>query len=139
MKKMLTVLLTLTALNGMNTGIAAAVPLATVVANAGGGDALGYDCLYTESAWQGVALSDEVMLALGDPRRMVLTVEDLPSNVKVSLRPSHAAGVVGLKISRDDRREAVRQTGRFTLTNPSSGYSYTVQAMVVGEERPEKH
>ncbi|GGL82881.1 hypothetical protein GCM10010840_20800 [Deinococcus aerolatus] len=138
MKKMLTVLLTLTALNGMYAVVAVPLPLATVVANADGGDVLRYDSLYTESNWQGVALPPEVMFALGDPRQMVLTVEDLPSNVKASLRPSHAAGVVGLKISRDDRRQAVRQTGRFTLTNPASGYSYTVQAMVVGEEQPEK-
>ena len=138
MKKMLTVLLTLSALSGMNTGLADSVPWASVVGNSGSGDMLGYDQLNTECAWQGLKLSDEVMAALGDPRRLVLTVEDLPGHVKASLRPSHAAGVVGLKLSRDDQRLAVRQVGRFTLTNPVSGYSYTARAMVVGEERPDK-
>ncbi|QLG12826.1 hypothetical protein HLB42_18165 (plasmid) [Deinococcus sp. D7000] len=56
MKKRLCVLLTLTALNGMNPGLAATMPLATVVANSSTEDVLVYDGLYTESAWQGVAL-----------------------------------------------------------------------------------
>ena len=138
MKKMLSVLLILTALNGMNTGLAATMPLATVVANSSTGDVLVYDCLYTESAWQGVALPREVMMALGDARQMVLTVGDLPGNVTVSVRPSHAAGVIGLKVSRKDKTQAVHQMGTLTLSNPATGYSYAVQALVIGQERAEK-
>ncbi len=138
MKKMLSVLLILTALNGMNTGLAATMPLATVVANSSTGDVLVYDGLYTESAWQGVALPGEVMMALGDARQMVLTVGDLPGNVTVSVRPSHAAGVIGLKVSRKDKTQAVHQMGTLTLSNPATGYSYAVQALVIGQERAEK-
>ncbi|MBB6018174.1 hypothetical protein ACFP9V_26065 [Deinococcus radiopugnans] len=138
MKKRLCVLLTLTALNGMNPGLAATMPLATVVANSSTGDVLVYDGLYTESAWQGVALPPEVMMALGDPRKMGLTAGDLPSNVTVSVRPSHAAGVVGLKVSRKDKTQAVHQMGTLTLSNPATGYSYAVQALVIGQERSAK-
>ncbi len=138
MKKTLCVLLTLTALNAMNTGVAATMPLATVVANSSTGDGLGYDHLNTECAWQGVALPAEVMMALGDARTMVLTVGDLPGNVTVSLRPSHAAGVIGLKVSRSDKTQAVHQMGTLTLSNPTTGYSYAVQAMVDGQERSAK-
>ncbi|QLG12704.1 hypothetical protein HLB42_17380 (plasmid) [Deinococcus sp. D7000] len=138
MKKMLTVLLTLSALSGMNTGLADSVPWASVVGNSGSGDMLGYDQLNTECAWQGLRLSDDVLAALGDPRRLVLTVGDLPSNVTVSLRPSHAAGVIGLKVSRKDKTQAVHQMGTLTLRNPTTGYSHTVQALVVGQERSEK-
>ena len=138
MEKMLSILLALTALNGMNTVVAATMPLATVVANSRTGDGLGYDHLNTECAWQGVALPAEVMMALGDARKMVLTVGDLPGNVTVSLRPSHAEGVIGLKVSRSDKTQAVHQMGTLTLSNPATGYSYAVQALVIGQERAEK-
>ena len=138
MKKMLTILLTLTALNVMNESLAAPTPQAVVVADSSGGVPTGYGHLQTESAWQGLELPDEVMLALGDSRLMTLTVEDLPSNVKVALRPARTAGLIGLSVSRTDRRLAVHQMGQLTLTNPLSGYSYTVQALITGDERPEK-
>lgn len=138
MKKMLTILLTLTALNTMNASLAAPTPQAVVVADSGEGIPLGYGHLLTESAWQGLELPAEVMLALGDSRQMTLTVEDLPSNVKVALRPARSAGLIGLSVSRTDRRLAVHQVGKLTLTNSQSGYSYTVQALIAGDERPEK-
>ncbi len=138
MKNRLTVLLTVSALNLMSFCLADSVPWAAVVANARNGDAMAYDQLYTECAWQGLALSDEVMTALGDPQRVVLKVADLPSNVTVSVRPGHTGNVIGLKITRKDKTEAIHQVGRFTLTNPVSGYSYTVQAMIAGSERPAK-
>lgn len=138
MKKLLTILLTLSALNAVNTGLAAPVPQAVVISDSRSGNALGYDWLLTESAWQGLALPAEVMLALGDPGRMTLAVADLPAHVTVALRPAHDSGLIGLSVSRADRRLAVHQTGKLTLTNPLSGYSYSVQAMVVGQERPEK-
>ncbi|GGM13261.1 hypothetical protein [Deinococcus aerophilus] len=138
MKKMLILLLALTTLNGMNSSLADSVPQAVVVANTRDGDALVYEQLYTECAWQGLALPVEVMAALGDPHRLVVKAEDLPSNVKVSLRPGKTEGVVGLKITRTDRMQDVRQMGRLILTNPATGYSYTVQAMVVGLEQAEK-
>lgn len=144
MKKMLTVLLTLSALNAVNGGLAApgpqAVPVsqAVVVADSGRGDALGYECLYTESAWQGLALPAEVMMALGDPGKITLKVDGLPANVSVALRPARDMNFVGLKVSRSDRTQGVRQSAGLTLGNPLTGYSYTVQAMIVGDQRPEK-
>ncbi|GGL87731.1 hypothetical protein GCM10010840_27160 [Deinococcus aerolatus] len=134
MKKILTMLLTLTAMSGMNTSFAESVPWAVVVANTRGADTLTYDHLSTECAWQGLALPDDVLTALGDPRQIVVKVGDLPENVKVSVRPGRTDGVVGLKITRTDKSQAVRQMGRIILTNPATGYSYTVQAMVVGME-----
>lgn len=138
MKKMLTIVLTLTALNAMNGSLAAPTPQAVVVADFSGGGPMGYGHLLTESAWQGLELPAEVMLALGDSRQMTLTVQDLPDNVHVGLRPARSAGLIGLSVSRTDRRLAVHQVGKLTLTNPLSGYSYTVQALIAGDERPEK-
>ncbi|MFK7603466.1 hypothetical protein ACI3L1_14775 [Deinococcus sp. SM5_A1] len=136
MKKILTVLLTLTVLNGMNTSLADSVPWGAVVANSRGGDMLGYDHLNTECAWQGLALPDDVMASLGDPQKMGVMLEDLPANVKVSLRPGRTGGIVGLKVTRTDKTQAIRQVGRIILTNPASGYSYTVRAMIMGIEVP---
>ena len=142
MKKMLIVLLTLSALNTLNTGLAASVPQAVVIADSGKGEPLGeplfYSHLLTECAWQGLALPAETMAALGDPARITLTTQDLPDNVHVSLRSVRTTGVVGLSVSRTDRTQAVHQTGRLTLTNPASGYIYTVQALIIGDARAEK-
>ncbi|CAM4256304.1 hypothetical protein [Deinococcus marmoris] len=138
MKKMLTLLLALTSLNTVNGSLAAPMPQAVVVADSSTGSPMGYGHLLTESAWQGLALPAEVMAALGDFRQMTLTVQDLPDNVHVSLRPARNAGLVGLSVSRTDRRLAVHQLAKLTLTNSLSGYSYTVQTLVAGDERPEK-
>ncbi|CAM3684085.1 hypothetical protein [Deinococcus frigens] len=138
MKKMLTALLTLTALSAATIALATPTPQAVVMSDSRSDDFLGYDVLYTECAWQGLALPAEARAALGEPGRIKLTVENLPANVQVALRPARNAGLIGLRVSRTDRRLPVHQVGKLTLTNPLSGYSYTVQALIAGDERPEK-
>ena len=93
---------------------------------------LDYDTLYTEADWQRVQLPDEALSRLGDLSALRLSC-DLPANVKVVLSTkSGPSGTVGLKITRTDSKRTVRQMGRFTLTNPVTGASYTFAAMVTG-------
>lgn len=136
--KALTALLTLAALAPVSAALTAPTPLATIQLDSRWDDSLGYDALYTECAWQGLALPAEARAALGDPARITLTAEDLPDHVQVALRPARNSGLIGLSVSRTDQTRSVHQMGRLTLSNPQTGYSYTVQALIVGDERAKK-
>lgn len=108
------------------------VPQGEIVADTAGGGSMPYAELYTESAWQSVIIPVEVAGKLGDPQRLQLSVQNLPSNVHATLVPEESLRQVGLRIWRTDRAQRVDQAGLFTLTNPANHFSYTFQATVLG-------
>jgi opacity protein-like surface antigen len=117
----------------------ASVPAATATSAtivAGSGTSLTYNELYTESNWQRVQLSPEVLSRLGRLTGLQLHVAGLPGNVSVAISSkSGPVGTVGLNITRTDKTIGVHQTGTFTLTSPATGESYTFRATVTGSGR----
>lgn len=90
-----------------------------------------YDELYTESTWQRVQLSPEVLARLGRLNGLHLSAVDLPGSVIVAISSrSGPGGTLGLNITRTDKGVGVHQTGTFTLTNPASGERFTFLATV---------